>query len=86
MTPVASNATKGHAMITMCIAFCAGVFYWLGFYKLSFWILTYAIIYGGLGVLRGDNQVQWAYRGGSGATTAVLVPLAWHIGVLAGYL
>jgi hypothetical protein len=86
MALLASDATKGHAMITMSIALCAGVFYWLGFYKLSFWILTYAIIYGGLGMLRGDNQVQWAYRGGSGAATAVLVPVAWHIGVLAGYL
>ncbi len=38
------------------------------------------------GAVRGDNHVQWAYRGGSGATTAVLVPVAWHIGVLAGYL
>lgn len=73
-------------MITMGIGVCAGVFYWLGLYKLSFWILAYAIIYGGLGALRGDNHVQWAYRGGSGATTAVLIPVAWHIGRLAGYL
>jgi len=73
-------------MITMSIALGAGVFYWLGFYKLAFWILTYAITYGVLGAVRGDNHVQWAYRGGSGATTAVLVPVAWHIGVLAGYL
>jgi uncharacterized membrane-anchored protein len=73
-------------MITMVIALGAGVFYWLGFYKLAFWILTYAIIYGGLGALRGDNHTQPVYRGGSGLTIAVLIPVAWHIGVLAGYL
>ncbi|HXW40783.1 MAG TPA: hypothetical protein VEK75_06245 [Xanthobacteraceae bacterium] len=73
-------------MITMCIAFGAGVCYWLGLYKLSFWILTYAIIYGGLGVLRGDNHMQPLYRGGAGLTSVSLVPVAWHIGVLAGYL
>ena len=43
-------------MITMAIGLAAGVFYWLTWYKLAFWILIYAIIYGGLGVLRGDNQ------------------------------
>jgi len=73
-------------MITMGIALGAGLFYWLGFYKLSFWVLTYAIIYGGLGVLRGDNHVQWVYRGDAGPATIVLVPVAWHVGRLAGYL
>ena len=73
-------------MITMVIAVGAGVFYWLGCYKLAFWILVYAITYGGLGALRGDNHVQSAYRGGSGLTIAVLVPVAWHMGALAGYL
>jgi hypothetical protein len=43
-------------MITMGIGLVAGVFYWLASYKLAFWILVYAIIYGGLGILRGDNQ------------------------------
>jgi hypothetical protein len=73
-------------MITMSIAFGAGIFYWLGCYKLAFWVLVYAIIYGGLGALRGDNHVQPVYRGGSGLTIAVLIPVTWHIGVLAGYL
>jgi uncharacterized membrane-anchored protein len=73
-------------MITMVIALGAGVFYWLASYKLAFWILMYAIVYGGLGALRGDNHAQPVYRGGSGLTIAVLIPVAWHIGVLAGYL
>jgi hypothetical protein len=81
-----SKAIKGHAMITMGIAVGAGVFYWLGLYQLAFWILIYAIIYGGLGALRGDNQSQLVYRRGSGLTVAVLIPVAWHIGGLAGYL
>ena len=73
-------------MITMGIALVAGVFYWLGVYKLAFWILIYAIIYGGLGVLRGDNHRKLLFRGDAGVTTIVLVPVAWHIGALAGYL
>jgi hypothetical protein len=73
-------------MITAAIALVAGLCYWSEWYNLAFWILLYAIVYGGLGVLRGDNQTQPIYRGGSGATTAVLVPVAWHVGVLAGYL
>jgi hypothetical protein len=72
-------------MITMGIAFAAGIFYWLGFYKLAFWILTYAIVYGGLGVLRGDIQARALYRGDAGITTVVLIPVTWHIGSLAGY-
>jgi len=73
-------------MITMGIALGAGVFYWLADYKLAFWILIYAIVYGGLGALRGDNYTQAVYRRGSGLTIAVLIPVAWHIGELAGYL
>jgi hypothetical protein len=72
-------------MITMSIGVLAGVFYWLGFYKLAFWILTYAIIYGALGVVRGDNQAHWLYRRDAGITIAVLIPVAWHVGRLAGY-
>jgi hypothetical protein len=60
--PFVRNAAKGHAMITMSIGVAAGVFYWLAWYKLAFWILIYAIIYGGLGALRGDNQAQTVYR------------------------
>ena len=44
-------------MITMAIGLGAGVFYWLGIYKLAFWILVYAIVYGGLSVLRGETRV-----------------------------
>jgi hypothetical protein len=73
-------------MITMVIGLGAGVFYWLGLYKLAFWILVYAIVYGALGSMRGDNHAEPVYRGGSGLTIAVLTPVAWHIGVLAGYL
>jgi len=35
-------------MITMAIRLVAGIFYWMAWYKLAFWILLYAIIYGGL--------------------------------------
>jgi hypothetical protein len=73
-------------MITMGIVVGAGLCYWLGCYKLAFWILAYAIVYGGLGALRGDNQTQFAYRGSSGLAAVILIPVAWHIGGLAGYL
>ena len=53
---------------------------------MAFWILIYAIIYGGLGILRGDNYARPIYRGDSEVTVAVLLPVAWHIGRLAGYL
>jgi len=69
-------------MITMGIALVAGLFYWLGCYKLAFWILIYTIVYGGLGVLRGDNHTQTVYRGDSALTIAVLIPVTWHIGGL----
>jgi hypothetical protein len=73
-------------MITMAIGLAAGVFYWLACYKLAFWILIYAIVYGGLGALRGDNASHGLLRRDSGVTIAVLIPVAWHIGGLAGYL
>jgi hypothetical protein len=63
-------------MITMGIGFGAGVFYWLADYKLAFWILVYAIIYGALGALRDYNQTQPVYRQGSGLTIAILIPVA----------
>jgi hypothetical protein len=84
--PIGSNAAKGYAMITMGIGVAAGIFYWLAWYKLAFWILIYAIIYGGLGALRGDNQAHMLLRRDSAVTIAVLIPVAWHIGGLAGYL
>ena len=49
-------------MMTMAIGLVAGIFYWIAWYKLAFWILVYAIIYGGLGVLRGDNQAHALLR------------------------
>jgi hypothetical protein len=73
-------------MITAGIGIVAGICYWFAWYNLAFWILLYAIVYGGLSALRGDSQTEPAYRGGSGAATAILVPVAWHVGVLAGYL
>jgi hypothetical protein len=82
---IGSDAIKGCQMITMGIAVLAGVFYWLGWYKLAFWILTYAIVYGGLNVLRGDSQRPWLFQRDSALTTAVLIPVTWHIGELAGY-
>jgi hypothetical protein len=86
MSALGSGIAEGRTMITMGIGVCAGVLYWLGCYKLAFWILIYAIVYGALGVLRGDNQARLAYRGNSDFTIAVLIPVAWHIGGLAGYL
>jgi hypothetical protein len=77
---------KGFAMLTMGIGLIAGVFYWLASYKLAFWIVVYAIIYGGLGILRGDNHTRPVFRGDSEFTVALLMPVAWHVGTLAGYL
>jgi hypothetical protein len=73
-------------MITMVIGLGAGVFYWLGIYKMAFWILVYAIVYGGLSVLRVNGKIQPIYRRDSGLATAVLIPVAWHMAALAGYL
>jgi hypothetical protein len=85
MAGIANGANKRRAMITMAIGLGAGVFYWLGIYNLAFWILVYAIVYGGLNVLRGNGQIQPVYRRDSGLAIAVLIPVAWHIGGLAGY-
>ena len=74
-------------MITMAIGLGAGVFYWLGIYKLAFWILVYAIVYGGLSVLRGDYHMQPIYRRRSRPRhRPMLIPVAWHMAGLAGYL
>lgn len=86
MTEVESKACKGQAMITMAIGFGGGVFYWLNDYKVAFWILVYAIVYGALVALRGDNRLQPLHQRDSGLTIAVLIPVAWHVGRLAGYL
>jgi hypothetical protein len=85
MDRLEASAIKGDVMITMGIGVAAGIFYWLACYKLAFWILIYAIIYGGLGALRGDNQAHLLLRRDSAVTIAVLIPAAWHIGGLAGY-
>lgn len=73
-------------MITMSIGFGGGVFYWLAEYKVAFWVLVYAIIYGALTALRDGGGKQAIYRKGSSLTIAVLIPVAWHIGQLAGYV
>jgi hypothetical protein len=72
-------------MIAAVIGLIGGVFYWLGAYNLAFWLLIYAIVYGSLGVLRGDNHTQPLYRAGAGFIITMLIPVAWHIGELAGY-
>jgi len=81
-----SEAIEGFVMITMAIAVGAGLFYWLGSYQLAFWILVYAIIYGALVALRGHDEHRAAQRRDAALTVAVLIPVAWHIGDLAGYL
>jgi hypothetical protein len=81
---IGNKAIEGYAMITMGIGVLAGIFYWLAWYKLAFWILIYAIVYGGLGAMRGDNQAHLLRRD-SAVTIAVLIPVTWHIGGLAGY-
>ena len=73
-------------MITMAIAVGAGLFYWLGSYQPAFWILVYAIVYGCLVALRGHDQRRAMQRRDAALTVAVLIPVAWHIGALAGYL
>jgi hypothetical protein len=47
--------------------------------------IIYAIVYGGLSVLRGNGQLQPVYRRDSGLAIAVLIPVAWHMAGLAGY-
>jgi hypothetical protein len=39
-------------MITVGIAVVAGLCYWFEWYPLAFWILIYAIVYGGLDAVR----------------------------------
>jgi hypothetical protein len=73
-------------MITMGIGLGAGLCYWLSDYKLAFWVLIYAIVHGGLRVLGAATQAQLVNRADSGLTSALLIPVAWHIGGLAGYL
>ena len=86
MAGIANDASKGRAMITMAIGLGAGVFYWLGIYKLAFWILIYAIVYGGLSVLRGDWPHATDLSARFRPRHAVLIPVAWHMAGLAGYL
>ena len=73
-------------MITMGIGLVAGVFYWLASYKLAFWILIYATVYGALGILRCDDHARPIYREDSEFTVALLMSVAWHVGGLADYL
>ena len=52
-------------MITVGIAVVAGLCYWFEWYQLAFWILIYAIVYGGLDVVReiirasDDSRGRW---------------------------
>jgi hypothetical protein len=73
-------------MITMAIAVAAGLLYWLGMYKLAFWILLYAITYGSLVALRGQDERRAIQRRDAALTIAVLIPVTWHVAALAGYL
>jgi len=88
-------------MITIGIVVGAGLCYWLQWYALSFWILIYAIVYGGLSAVRATVKRNLAIEGAP-ATGAepnytmsflarevpivFLIPVAWHVGVIAGYL
>ena len=72
-------------MITMGIGLVAGFTGWPRTNLRSGYSL-YAIIYGGLGILRGDNHARPLFRGDSEITVALLMPVAWHLGRLAGYL
>jgi hypothetical protein len=65
---------------------CCRRLYWLASYKLALWVVVYAIIYGGLGIVHGDNHARPVFRGDSEFTVALLMPVVWHIGGLAGYL
>ena len=88
-------------MSTLGIAAFAGVFYYNGWYAGAFWILLLGIVNGVLGGLRAFVDPRWytsqAAEAGvepnygmllfaKGIALAILVPMAWHVGVLAGYL
>lgn len=88
-------------MITIGIAVGAGLCYWFEWYGLAFWILIYAIAYGSLSAVRAIVKPN-GYIEGAVATGAepnytmsfltkevpivFLIPVAWHVGVIAGYL
>jgi hypothetical protein len=45
-------------MITVGIAVVAGLCYWFDWHQLAFWILVYAIVYGGLDAARGTIKAS----------------------------
>jgi len=85
-------------MITMGIAVGAGLCCWFEWYGLAFWILIYAIVYGGLSAVRATAKPN-RYVAATGAELncmtsfltkevpiVFLIPVAWRVGVIAGYL
>jgi hypothetical protein len=46
------TSMKGNLMITMAIAIVACLCYWFEWYRLAFWILIYAVVYGILDAVR----------------------------------
>jgi hypothetical protein len=88
-------------MISIGIALGAGFFFWLHMYKWAFWILVYAIANGALAMIYAVINPNWYYRKAlsegvlpnythlfitKGIVIAILIPAAWYIGVLAGYI
>jgi hypothetical protein len=84
-------------MITMGVAVGAGLCYWFEWYGLAFWILIYAIVYGGLSAVRATVKPN-RYVVATGAELncmmsfltkevpiVFLIPVAWHVGAIAGY-
>jgi hypothetical protein len=89
------------AMISIGIAVGAGLFFWLHMYKWAFWILVYAIANGALAAIYAVINPGWYYSRvlsegvmpnytylfiSKGIIIAILVPIAWYVGVLAGYI
>lgn len=87
-------------MSTVGIAAFAGAFYYHGWYSGAFWILVLGIANGVLGGLRAFVDPRWYVAQASeagveanhamlllakGISLAILVPMAWHVGALAGY-
>ena len=88
-------------MITIAIVIGAGLCYWFEWYALAFWILIYAIVYGGLSAVRAtvrrNLRIECAATTGAESSymasfltkevpIVFLIPVAWHVGVIAGYL
>jgi hypothetical protein len=85
----------------MAIALCAGLCYWIKWYGLAFWILIYAIVYGALRAMRATVKPNGLIEGTLATGTEpdyitcflvnevpimFMIPVAWRVGVTAGYL